>query len=220
MTTTTSKPRRSPVSKSKKDAKQRAEYLRSQILKAMTHPLRARILAILEKVEASPSQLARELDAPLGNISYHVRILASIGLIELVKTTPKRGSVEHHYAVTGRPMISDQTWATIPQSLKRTIIGTRLEQIGKHVTNAAHEEGFFRPEVHLSETILNIDLEGWSEVSGLCIEFLNKIYEIERDAMQRIKKGETKADPAMALLMVFEHKKQLSPEEETETEAA
>ena len=66
-------------------------------VKALAHPLRVRALAILTEREASPSELAEELDEPLGNVSYHVRLLHDLGLIELVGTTPRRGAIEHHY---------------------------------------------------------------------------------------------------------------------------
>jgi DNA-binding transcriptional ArsR family regulator len=56
-----------------------------------------RALAILTEREASPSELAEELGEPLGNVSYHVRLLHELGLIDLVGTTPRRGAIEHHY---------------------------------------------------------------------------------------------------------------------------
>jgi DNA-binding transcriptional ArsR family regulator len=68
-----------------------------KLAKALAHPLRAQILERLERHTASPSELADELAAPLGNVSYHVRILADAGLIELVRTTRRRGATEHHY---------------------------------------------------------------------------------------------------------------------------
>src|SRR3712207_2003998 len=80
----------------------------ARLVKALAHPLRVRILGVLDERVASPSELAEELDAPLGNVSYHVRILASLGLIRLVKETPRRGSVEHHYEAVPRPMISEE----------------------------------------------------------------------------------------------------------------
>ena len=64
------------------------------------HPLRVRIL---ERVAAkptervSPKQLANELDEPLPNLSYHVRMLAEEGWLSKAGTTPRRGAVEHHY---------------------------------------------------------------------------------------------------------------------------
>lgn len=67
------------------------------VVKALAHPLRVRALAILVQRAASPSELADELGEPLGNVSYHVRLLYDHGLIELVSTTPRRGAIEHHY---------------------------------------------------------------------------------------------------------------------------
>src|SRR4051794_37828743 len=68
-----------------------------RLIKVFAHPLRVRILAILEQRVASPSEIAGELDASLGVVSYHVRRLEALGLIKLVRTTPRRGAVEHHY---------------------------------------------------------------------------------------------------------------------------
>src|SRR5918998_2436048 len=73
------------------------------IITALGHPLRARILSVLDSSEASPKELAAQLGEKLGNVSYHVRILARLGLIELVRETPRRGAVEHHYRSSPRP---------------------------------------------------------------------------------------------------------------------
>jgi DNA-binding transcriptional ArsR family regulator len=69
---------------------------------AVAHPLRARVLAVLEERIASPKQLARELGAPLGVVAYHVRVLRSLGLIQLVDVTQRRGAVEHRYTAIAR----------------------------------------------------------------------------------------------------------------------
>jgi DNA-binding transcriptional ArsR family regulator len=67
------------------------------VIKALSHPLRIKILALLEGNVSSPKELADELEEPLGNVSYHVRTLADLGLIELVKKVPRRGAIEHYY---------------------------------------------------------------------------------------------------------------------------
>jgi hypothetical protein len=46
---------------------------------------------------ASPSELPDALGEPLGNVSYHVRILRELDCIELVRTEPRRGALEHFY---------------------------------------------------------------------------------------------------------------------------
>src|SRR5215212_9980106 len=59
-------------------------------VKAMSHPLRVRILARLGERTASPNELAEWLDAPLGTVAYHVRTLRRLGLIELRRETRAR----------------------------------------------------------------------------------------------------------------------------------
>src|ERR1700749_4823066 len=73
-----------------------------RLVKGLAHPLRIHILRVLESRVASPSEIAEEIGAPLGNVSYHVRFLARVGLIELTSTKPRRGAVEHYYRAVGR----------------------------------------------------------------------------------------------------------------------
>jgi DNA-binding transcriptional ArsR family regulator len=74
------------------------------VVKAVGHPLRRAILRRLESDAnggLSPSALAKELDADLASLSYHIRILSETGVLKLVKTTPRRGAVEHFYKRAG-----------------------------------------------------------------------------------------------------------------------
>ena len=49
-----------------------------RIIKALTHPLRVSILGTLEERTASPSELAEELGAPLGNAPTGSAILVAV----------------------------------------------------------------------------------------------------------------------------------------------
>jgi DNA-binding transcriptional ArsR family regulator len=73
----------------------------NDLLMALRHPLRRRILRELADGESrSPRELAAALRQPLGNVSYHVRVLAERSAVALVATRPSRGSVEHFYRST------------------------------------------------------------------------------------------------------------------------
>jgi DNA-binding transcriptional ArsR family regulator len=72
----------------------------------MAHPMRGRILASLDGRELSPVALARELDATLGVVSYHVRVLAEAGVVELARTTARRGAIQHHYRLAQKNAVS------------------------------------------------------------------------------------------------------------------
>src|ERR1700712_3398689 len=90
--------------------------LDSNIVKAMSHPLRLKILARLNEGVASPNEMAKEFGESLPLVSYHVRILRELDCIELVRTTPRRGAIEHHYRAMTRAYIDESTWAQIPAS--------------------------------------------------------------------------------------------------------
>jgi DNA-binding transcriptional ArsR family regulator len=68
------------------------------LLTALGHPLRRRILRLMADGEAiSPRELATALRQPLSNVSYHVRVLADCEAVTLVGTRPARGSMQHFY---------------------------------------------------------------------------------------------------------------------------
>jgi len=71
------------------------------IHRALAHPLRARVLAATGQRTVSPVELAAELAEPLGVVSYHVRVLAQLGLLVAAGTSPRRGALQHHYRAAG-----------------------------------------------------------------------------------------------------------------------
>src|SRR6478752_3290128 len=115
------------------------EGITQQLAKALAHPLRVRILSSLHKGISSPNQLAQELNEPLGNVSYHVKTLLEYDCVELVKTEPRRGAVEHFYRATDRAFLSDSDWAKIPASARKGISGSLIESIGQSATDAMAE---------------------------------------------------------------------------------
>lgn len=74
------------------------------VLTALNHPIRRQILRYLENHNnggVSPKTLSENLDQPLGNVAYHIRILAESGVLKLATTEPRRGAVEHFYKRAG-----------------------------------------------------------------------------------------------------------------------
>ena len=175
-----------------------------RIIKALTHPLRIQILAALDERTASPSELADELNAPLGNVSYHVRQLAGLGLIKLVKRTPRRGAIEHHYKAVGRPQITDDAWAGTPATVKDAVVGAALGDVGTAVTAAAASGGFSRPDSHLTRTQVKLDDRGWKDLDKELGAALKRIEKIADDAGKRLAKaGGDAAQDATIVMMLF-----------------
>jgi DNA-binding transcriptional ArsR family regulator len=52
----------------------------ANVLKALGHPLRMRLLTFIsDRGEASPVEMSRALDHPLATVSHHMRVLRDLG---------------------------------------------------------------------------------------------------------------------------------------------
>ncbi len=176
------------------------------LVRAIAHPLRARILSILQERRASPSELAGELDVALGTVSYHFRLLADLKLIKLVTKTPRRGAIEHHYEATSAARVPDQAWGRTPGIVKQAMASVALDEVGRTVTEAAGTGGFDREDAHLTRTSLVLDERGWQELAkalGVLMERVEVIGEQSRKRLERSNhEGELNAG---LVIMLFEH---------------
>jgi DNA-binding transcriptional ArsR family regulator len=175
-------------------------------VKAMSHPLRVRILALLDERTASPVELAGWLDATLGTVAYHVRTLQRMGLIELVRQTRVRGAVEHHYRSTARPRVSDQAWAAAPPIAKQAAVSSSLQTIDAYARAASAAGGFDHANTHLTRTQLQLDARGFSELSRACHRLLAQLERIEEAARERMQRNphDSENTEAALVMMLFE----------------
>ena len=184
--------------------KPRSDISDPRVIKALTHPLRVEILRALEERVASPSELAEEIGAPLGNVSYHVRQLHALGLIKLVKKTPRRGAIEHHYKALARAPISDEAWQDQPTAVKDSVVGTSLGQLGAAVNAAAAGGGFTRADAQLLREEFPLDAKGFQDAAKELARTREKLAKIRDDAAKRIDKAGDDPGRANVVLMLFE----------------
>lgn len=173
-------------------------------VKAMSHPLRVRIMAMLDERQASPNQLAGWLGASLGTVAYHVRTLLQLGLIELVDETRVRGAVEHHYRAKARPDVTAAGWTEAPPIAKQAAVGSSLDVIGEYARVSAAAGGFERPEAQLRRTLVRLDAKGFSQVSKACEKLLEQIEKIEIQSAERLSRtsnGDEALDAGFGLLL-------------------
>jgi DNA-binding transcriptional ArsR family regulator len=172
-------------------------------VKAMSHPLRVRILAMLDERKASPNQLAGWLDASLGTVAYHVRTLEQLGLIELVDETRVRGAVEHHYRARARPNVTAEGWAQAPPIAKQAAVGSSLDVIAEYARVSAAAGGFDRQDAQLRRALIRLDAKGFLALSKACDKLLEQADKIEAAAAQRIAKDPHAEDVVEAGLGVL-----------------
>jgi DNA-binding transcriptional ArsR family regulator len=181
------------------------EGITQQIAKALAHPLRVRILTSLHKGISSPNQLSQELGEPLGNVSYHVKTLLEYDCVELVKTEPRRGAVEHFYRATERAFFNDADWEKIPPSARNGIHGVILEAIGTDATEALTAGTIEkRIESHITHTPLLVDEQGFKEVNDLLNEAQIRASEIQEESASRLADSKEEGFPTKLGIIYFE----------------
>ncbi len=153
-----------------------------RLVKALAHPLRVQILGVLEERVASPSDLAEELGAPLGNVSYHVRTLAELGLLKLVRRRTRRGAVEHYYQARGRATVSDEAWSQVPSVVRRSMVGVALEQ----AVSAAADGGFESDDTSVTRHSLTLDEEGVREACDALAKLHEQLAAIQERSAERL----------------------------------
>src|ERR687897_3669603 len=113
-----------------------------RIAKALSHPMRARILRILDERVASPNEISEMIDERLPNVSYHVRALQELGCIELVSTAQRRGAIEHYYRALARPFFSDRDWKRLPRSGRQAVSDVILQMVWEDASGAMKADTF------------------------------------------------------------------------------
>jgi DNA-binding transcriptional ArsR family regulator len=176
-----------------------------RIMKALSHPLRVRMLTLLNQKVSSPSELAEELDEPLGNVSYHMRFLADLNMVKLVRTEPRRGAVEHYYEALEPPLISNDDWAQLPVALRRSLSDSTLSDIARDLKGAAKTGGFDRENIHVSRVALTLDEQGWDELSEMLSDVIARARRLQEQSNKRRKRADGPASiPTALVLMQFE----------------
>lgn len=185
-----------PASKdSAKPIARSREELDPRIVRALSHPIRHKVLVALNERVASPKELAAELGEPLGNVSYHTRVLAQLGCIELVSTTQRRGALEHHYRAVMRPYFDDAAWAQIPVSTRRSLFDADLDRLWTEAVEAAKAGGFDHARAHASWTAVDVDEQGFNELADLLGSVAARALEIQAQAAKRLKQNDGATPP-------------------------
>jgi DNA-binding transcriptional ArsR family regulator len=135
------------------------------VLRALSHPIRRRILRSLVDESASASALAKELKLGLGLISYHLnQVLANeCEVVELIDSVPRRGAIEKIYGLRFQALTEgdpaqrdDAREGPRPMSLEECFI----------VAVAAMEADAFESLEGSAWNwfLAQVDAEGWSEI--------------------------------------------------------
>lgn len=175
-----------------------------EIVQAIAHPLRAKMLYALQEREASPKELAAHFGVPLANVAYHIQVLRKLKLIRLVRKTRRRGAVQHYYIVDRISDLHNDAWSETPDLVKERVMAEWLRDLGKYATEAAATGGFNRANAHFSRSRIVLDQQGWDYISAKLDDVIAAVAEAEKASVERLKRvnhtGEIRTGVVMMLL--------------------
>lgn len=180
--------------------------IEQNIVKALAHPLRVRILTVLNDRVASPNELRKLLEEGLSQVSYHIKVLKDFEMIEMVKTEPRRGAVEHFYRAKSKVFVPSWVAKAWPKSARDGVAGTILEQIEVDLVESI-KAGLFndRPDHVVARDPRILDGKGREDAEILAAEFFERYEKIGTEADKRMKNGESDGEriQTSAVLLVF-----------------
>ncbi|HVT00157.1 MAG TPA: hypothetical protein VHE08_06540 [Solirubrobacterales bacterium] len=169
----------------------RAERDKSTAAAVLAHPLRVRILALLNERDLSPVEFCREGFAPEGmdvsHVAYHFRELAEYGCLEIIEENKRRGSIEHVYRGIGRAFFSDSHWAALTLEERARISRTVIQGLFARADEAMMADTFdAREDRHLSWIAMKLDEQGWKELATTLGAAYGEAEQIRLEAEERL----------------------------------
>ncbi len=161
--------------------------MNNNLAKALAHPLRRQIFALLGERPASAKQLSAELDERLSSVAYHFRRLDELGLIRLVKVVQKRGATEKIFKAVKVVPLSALTRRELPSSIRDHVSAPILQMIfdrGVAALNAGTLDA--RDDSHLVCLPAVLDAEGWKDVAAIMDRALTDIAKARTRSSKRL----------------------------------
>lgn len=185
------------------------------ICTVLKHPLRVRILEVLNEGPRSPSQFVEEGLIPkehfttyqqaLSLASYHFRELEKEGCLEVIESIPRRGAVEHVYRGLARVFFDDAEFEATSAEDRRELSRISLQGLIARADRAIWEETFdARANRHLTWMPMQLDERGWDEVIAALAATFGELSQIRHDARDRLAASGEKVVPATVGMLGFE----------------
>jgi hypothetical protein len=161
------------------------------------HRWRIRILDVLVERSMSVAQFVDEGVIPelasmdrhlaISKLAYHFRVLRHAGALQVVEQNMRRGSTEMVCRANVRALLTDAEWATLPDNERSPISQAVLQALVARAESAVHHDTFdSRVDRHLSWRAMEVDEQGWSEMTALLNGVLETVSEIHRESKDRL----------------------------------
>lgn len=180
-------------------------FIDRKLIKALGHPVREHILAVLNERVASASEIGEELGADVSSFYHHIEELEKLECVERVDSRRRRGATEHFFRATRTLLFDDRAWRDLPISVKSDVTVGTLQLLFDDVVRALNAGTFnARDDRFATWSPETFDAKGWEEVTALMGQTLGRLKVIKAGSISRLAEGEGDAVQATIGLLAFE----------------
>jgi hypothetical protein len=108
-----------------------------------------------------------------------MRVLRDLGYIELLRTEPRRGAMEHYYRPLAAPFLDDEHWEMLPIPARRRVSAQLFRQVFEEAAAAGQIGGFDAAGAHIARQTLDLDARGWRDLSRAVLTLLRRAEAIQ-----------------------------------------
>ena len=130
-------------------------------------------------------------------------MLRDYDCVELVRTEPRRGALQHFYRATARPNLDEDQWRTLPSGLRGELAGETIGELVSDLAAAADGGALEDPEIVLTRTPLELDERGWKKLNRLLSRTLDQALAIASESSARQADGGSSAFPTELAILHF-----------------
>ncbi len=172
------------------------------LVKALSHPLRAEIFELLAAERASPSQIAKTLICETKCVFYHVGVLCDLGCLQSAGTEPTQGGGTESFYEASPIAVAEYMLQKLPPSGSSS--AAILRRIIEKGLAALEADTLDVPDSRLGCITATFDQEGFKKVSTILGEKTAAVMQTHRESKARLESGESEPISATIITGWFE----------------
>lgn len=171
-------------------------------LQAISHPLRSRILVMLEGGPAGSAEIARELGVPARSVRHQLQILRAAGFVVARRAAKRRNTYEYSFARATFGYLDDELYAELSPGERRAAINHYLRLMARTMARFVAAGSTYDSHFpFVTRITLELDDEGWRELISICSTALEQLVGLKGRVAERLAAaGEAGFEGAVHLL--------------------
>lgn len=176
------------------------------LVKAMSHPSRAKLLYVItDRPGQSAQELAERIQQPVRTVRHHLSELRKAGLIETVERKTRRGVVELFYRTAVPPVIDNDEFADLSSVEK---LRTSTEALKHSYSNASLALAAGTMDARVDRGLVNVqaevDAQGWREIVAAHRRAYEEVERVKAESAERLRSSDEEPIRVASTLMWFE----------------